>query len=134
MGLERLEWSVPADAAGVVVELGANDALRGLPPAEARRNLEAIVAFLTKRGQKVLLAGMYAPRNLGDAYVTAFDPIFPELAAKYGALLYPFFLEGVAMRADLTLPDGLHPNAEGVKVIVAGILPKVRELLARISA
>ena len=133
MGLARLEWSVPADAQGVIVELGANDALRGLPPTEARRNLDEIVGRLTARGQKVLIAGMVAPRNLGAAYTSAFDPIFADLAAKHGALLYPFFLDGVAMHPDLTLPDGLHPNAAGVTVIVAAILPKVRELLARIA-
>lgn len=134
MGLARLDWSVPADADAVIVELGANDALRGLPPAEARRNLAAIVARLTERGQKVLVAGMIAPRNLGPDYGKAFDPIFSEVAAKHGALLYPFFLEGVALHPELTLPDGLHPNAEGVKVIVRGILPKVGELLARLPA
>lgn len=134
MGLARLDWSVPADADAVIVELGANDALRGLPPAEARKNLDEIVGRLTARGQKVLVAGMIAPRNLGAAYGAAFDPIFAEIAAKHGALLYPFFLEGVALRPDRTLPDGLHPNAEGVNVIVAGILPKVRDLLARVSS
>jgi acyl-CoA thioesterase-1 len=134
MGLARFDWSVPTDAQGVIVELGANDALRGLPPSEARRNLDAIVARATARGQKVLVAGMLAPRNLGDAYAADFDPIFAEVAAAHGALLHPFFLDGVAMHPDLTLPDGLHPNAAGVKVIVAGILPKVRELIARISS
>jgi acyl-CoA thioesterase-1 len=133
MGLARLDWSVPADADAVIVELGANDALRGLPPAEARANLDAIVGRLTARGQKVLVAGMIAPRNLGAAYGAAFDPIFSQIATRHGALLYPFFLEGVAMRSDRTLPDGLHPNAEGVATIVAGILPEVRALLARVS-
>jgi len=134
MGLARLDWSVPADADAVIVELGANDALRGLPPSEALVNLDEIVGRLTARGQKVLIAGMMAPRNLGEIYAATFDPIFAEVAKKHGALLYPFFLEGVALRPDRTLPDGLHPNAEGVKVIVAGILPKVRELLARVSS
>lgn len=132
MGLARLDWSVPADADVVIVELGANDALRGLPPAEARRNLDTIVARLSERGQKVLVAGMIAPRNLGAAYGAAFDPIFAEVAAKHDALLYPFFLDGVALHPERTLPDGLHPNAEGVRVIVRSILPKVRELLARL--
>ncbi len=134
MGLARLDWSVPADAQAVIVELGANDALRGLPPAEARRNLDEIVARLTRRGQKVLIAGMLAPRNLGNAYVEAFDPIFAEVAKAHGALLYPFFLDGVALDARLVLPDGLHPSAEGVDVIVARILPSVRELLVRAGA
>lgn len=134
MGLARLEWSVPADAQAVVVELGANDMLRGLPPEQARRNLDEIVARLTARGQKVLIAGMLAGRNLGDGYAAAFDPIFADVARKYGALHYPFFLDGVALHPERTLPDGLHPNAAGVKVIVAGILPRVRELLARVDA
>ncbi|TBW39971.1 arylesterase [Siculibacillus lacustris] len=134
MGLARLEWSVPADADAVIVELGANDCLRGLPPAEARRNLDAIVARLRGRGQQVLVAGMLAPRNLGAAYVAAFDPIFAEVAAAHGASHYPFFLEGVAMNPDYTLPDGLHPSARGVEVIVERILPAVRDLLARARA
>ena len=129
MGLARLEWSVPAEAQAVIVELGANDALRGLPPETARRNLDEIVGRLTARGQKVLVAGMVAPRNLGSAYGAAFDPLFADIAKKYGALHYPFFLDGVAMDPSVTLPDGLHPNAKGVDRIVAGILPKVRELL-----
>ncbi len=133
MGLARLDWSVPAEAQAVIVELGANDALRGLPPEAARRNLDEIVGRLTARGQKVLVAGMLAPRNLGPAYVTAFDPIFAEVAQAHGALLHPFFLDGVALDARLVLPDGLHPTAEGVEVIVARILPKVRELLARVA-
>ncbi|MDK9697412.1 MAG: arylesterase [Siculibacillus sp.] len=134
MGLARLDWSVPAEARAVIVELGANDALRGLPPAETRRNLDEIVGRLTARGQKVLIAGMLAPRNLGEAHVAAFDPIFAEVAERHGALLYPFFLDGVALEAKLLLPDGLHPSAAGVEVIVSRILPSVRELLARVEA
>jgi len=134
MGLARLDWSVPADAQGVIVELGANDMLRGLPPAVARGNLDEIAGRLTGRGQKVLIAGMLAARNLGPGYAAAFDPIFADVARKHGALHYPFFLDGVALHPELTLPDGLHPNAAGVRVIVAGILPSVRELLARIDA
>ncbi len=129
MGLARLDWSVPPEARAVIVELGANDALRGLPPEIARRNLDEIVGRLTAGGRKVLVAGMMAPRNLGPAYAAAYDPIFADVAKKHGVLLHPFFLEGVAMDPGLTLPDGLHPNARGVDRIVAGILPKVRELL-----
>ena len=129
MGLARLDWSVPGDAGAVIVELGANDALRGLPPTETRRNLDEIVARLTARGQKVLVAGMLAPRNLGESYTRAFDPIFPEVAAAHGALLYPFFLDGVALDAKLVQADGLHPTADGVEVIVTRILPTVRALL-----
>lgn len=132
MGLARLDWSVPEDADAVIVELGANDALRGLPAEDARKNLDEIVARLTARGQKVLVAGMMAPRNLGDDYVKAFDPIFADVAKAHGALLYPFFLDGVALDPKLVLPDGLHPTAEGVDVIVAHILPSVRDLVARI--
>lgn len=129
MGLARLDWSVPAEARAVIVELGANDALRGLPPETAKRNLDEIVGRLTTGGRRVLVAGMMAPRNLGPAYAAAYDPIFADVAKKHGALLHPFFLEGVAMDPTLTLPDGLHPNSKGVDRIVAGILPKVRELL-----
>ena len=133
-GLARLDWSAPADAQAVIVELGANDALRGLPPAETRKNLDAIVARLTERGQTVLVAGMLAPRNLGETYAKAFDPIFAEVAKAHGALFYPFFLDGVALEAKLVQSDGLHPTAEGVEVIVARILPSVRELLARVGS
>jgi acyl-CoA thioesterase-1 len=133
-GLARLDWSVPADAQAVIVELGANDALRGLPPAETRKNLDDIVARLTGRGQTVLVAGMLAPRNLGESYAKAFDPIFAEVARAHGALFYPFFLDGVALDAKLVQPDGLHPTAEGVEVIVTRILPTVRELLARVGS
>jgi acyl-CoA thioesterase-1 len=133
-GLARLDWSVPADAQAVIVELGANDALRGLPPTETRKNLDAIVARLTGRGQTVLVAGMLAPRNLGESYAKAFDPIFAEVAKVHGALFYPFFLDGVALDAKLVQPDGLHPTAEGVEVIVARILPSVRELLTRVGS
>ncbi len=132
MGLARLDWSVPADADAVIVELGANDALRGLPPAATRANLDAIVGRLTGSGKAVLVAGMLAPRNLGPAFVAAYDPIFAEVAKAHGALLYPFFLDGVALDPKLVLADGLHPTAEGVEVIVARILPTVRDLIARV--
>ncbi len=130
-GLSRLDWSVPPTADAVIVELGANDALRGIDPAATRANLEAIVARLTSRGVKVLVAGMLAPRNLGEEYASNFDPIFPEIAAAHDALLYPFFLDGVAMDPKLNLADGMHPTGEGVSVIVARMLPLVEELIAR---
>lgn len=130
-GLARLDWSVPDDADAVIVELGANDALRGVDPAITRRALEAIIARLQARGVSVLLAGMRAPRNLGPDYVREFDAIYPELAAKYGLAFDPFFLEGVAAEAALNQPDGLHPSAAGVDAIVARILPKVEELISR---
>lgn len=128
-GLARLDWSVPAEADAVIVALGANDALRGLDPAATRRALAEIVARLKQRGQAVLVAGMKAPRNLGEAYAAAFDPIFAEVAEADGALLHPFFLQDVAAVAALNQGDGLHPTAEGVARMVENILPKVEELL-----
>lgn len=133
-GLARLEWSVPAEADIVIVELGANDALRGIDPALTRKTLSDIVGKLKARGQAVLIAGMLAPRNLGDAYVKEFDAIYPALAAEYGVPLYAFFLDGVATQASLTQPDGEHPTAEGVAVIVKKILPEVRKLVAASAA
>lgn len=130
-GLSRLDWSVPPTADAVILELGANDALRGIEPSATRANINAIVEKLTARGVKVLVAGMMAPRNLGDDYAKGFDPIFPEVAAAHGALLYPFFLEGVAMNPKLNLADGMHPTGEGVSVIVQGVLPLVEELIGR---
>ncbi len=132
-GLARLDWAVPDDTDAVILELGANDALRALDPAAARRNLEAIITRLKAKGADILIAGMYAPRNNGQAYVEAFDRIFPELAAQHGLLLYPFFLDGIALDAALNLDDGLHPNARGVDVIVGRIMPKVEELIARVK-
>lgn len=129
-GLARLDWAVPDGTEGVILELGANDALRGLPPDVPRQALDTILARLKDRGIPVLLCGMRAPRNLGPDYAAAFDAIFPDLAAKYGALFYPFFLEGVAVRRELNQGDGLHPTAAGVDAIVSGILPYVEQLLA----
>jgi acyl-CoA thioesterase-1 len=133
-GLDRLDWSVPAGTQAVILELGANDALRGLDPRLTRQALETIIRRLKDRHIAVLLCGMRAPRNLGDDYVRAFDAIFPELAAQYDLVFYPFFLEGVALDRSLTQPDGLHPTAAGVDVIVKGILPKAKDLLARVRA
>lgn len=133
-GLARLDWSVPDDTDAVVVELGANDMLRGIKPEVTRAALEAILRRLTERHITVLLCGMRAAPNLGPDYDQAFARIYPELAAKYSALLYPFFLDGVAGNLALNQPDGLHPNAAGVDAIVARILPKVEELIARIRA
>lgn len=133
-GLARVEWVVPDRAEAVILELGANDALRGLEPAAARRNLEAIIERLTAKGAKVLLAGMQAPRNWGEAYVRQFEPMFPELAEKYQLILYPFFLEGLVLRPELLLDDGLHPNARGIAEIVRGMLPSVEQLIARVKA
>ncbi len=133
-GLARLDWSVPDGTDAVIVELGANDALRGIDPKATRASLETIVRKLKERKIAVLLAGMYAPRNLGPDYAKAFDPIYPELAAAHDLILYPFILEGVAGIAGLNLSDGLHPTAAGVDVIVKGLLPKAEELIARVRA
>lgn len=130
-GLSRLEWSVPEGTDAVIVELGANDALRGVDPKITRAALDQILRRLQERGIAVLLAGMQAPRNLGAGYARSFDPIYPELAAARGVLLYPFFLDGVVADAKLNQHDGIHPNAQGVDVIVARILPKVEELVTR---
>jgi acyl-CoA thioesterase-1 len=133
-GLERLDWSVPDGTDGVILELGANDALRGIDPAQPRKALEAIIARLKARNIPVLLAGMYAPRNLGADYIKRFDTIYPELAQTYGLVLYPFFLEGIAGDKALNQADGLHPTAEGVKVIVRTILPTVERFIATLPA
>ncbi len=133
-GLPRLDWSVPGEADGVILELGANDALRGVDPAVTRKALEAMIQRLQARGVHVLLAGMRAPRNLGADYVSKFDAIYPELAAKYAVIFDPFFLEGVAADAALNQGDGMHPNAAGVDAIVARILPKVEELILRVTS
>ncbi len=132
-GLARLDWAVPEDADAVIVELGANDALRALDPAAARKNLDAIITRIKAKGPDVLLTGMRAPRNLGPEYTKAFDMIFPDLARKHEVLYYPFFLEGVVLNNALNLDDGMHPNAKGVDVIVQGILPHVEELIDRVK-
>jgi acyl-CoA thioesterase-1 len=133
-GLARLEWAVPAEADIVIVELGGNDALRGIDPSVTRDALSEILVKLKERGQTVLLAGMLAPRNLGEEYAAEFDAIYPELAQEHDVALYPFFLEGVATEALLNQPDGLHPTAEGIAEIVDGILPQVEELIAQAAA
>jgi acyl-CoA thioesterase-1 len=131
-GLARVRWAVPERTDAVILELGANDALRGLDPARAKANLDKIIATLKAAGTEVLLAGMISPRNLGDAYGTAFNAIYPDLAKKHGVLLYPFFLDGVALNGELNLSDGIHPNAKGVAEITRRILPAVEELIARV--
>lgn len=133
-GLSRLDWSVGEGTHGVIVELGANDALRGIDPAVTRKALDEILDRLKERKIPVLLAGMRAPRNMGADYAARFDAIYPELAAKHGVVFYPFFLEGVAAERALNQKDGIHPTAEGVEVIVRGILPKVQELISVIRA
>ncbi|HEY2426880.1 MAG TPA: arylesterase [Pseudolabrys sp.] len=130
-GLGRLDWSVPDGTDAVIVELGANDALRGLDPGVTKTALDTILRKLVDRHIVVLLAGMRAPRNMGEDYARDFDGIYPELASTHPVVFYPFFLEGVAADPKLNQGDGLHPNAAGVDAIVARILPRVEELIAR---
>ncbi len=131
-GLERLDWAIGDGVDAVILALGANDALRGIDPAITRRNLETIIERLKARKIDVLLVGMLAPPNMGQDYGRPYNAIFPELAAKHGLLLHPFFLDGVAAMPALQLADGMHPNARGVDVMVAGTQPKVLELLAEV--
>lgn len=133
-GLNRLDWTLSDGVDAVILELGANDMFRGTDPALVRKTLETIMDRLAARKIKVLIAGMRASPSLGVDYKRAFDQIYPDLAAKYKAPLYPFFLQGVATDPALTLPDKLHPNAAGVEKMVAGILPSVEELLHMIPA
>ncbi len=130
-GLARLDWSVPEGADAVLVELGANDMLRGIKPEVTRDALERILRRLTDRHIAVLLCGMRAAPNLGADYGKAFARIYSELAAEFGVLLYPFFLDGVAADPSLTQHDGMHPNAAGVDIIVQRILPSVEQLIAQ---
>jgi acyl-CoA thioesterase-1 len=133
-GLARLDWSVPQGTDAVIVELGANDMLRGIKPEVTRDALDQILQRLTVGHIAVMLAGMRAAPNLGADYGHAFDGIYPTLAAKYRVILYPFFLDGAAADRSLTQQDGLHPNAAGVGVIVTRMLPAVEELVAQIHA
>jgi acyl-CoA thioesterase I len=131
---KRIDWSVPEDASAVIVELGGNDALQGIPPEGTKAALAKIVEQLQAKDLPVLLTGMEAPRNMGTEYVEAFSALYRDLAAQYDVLLYPFFLDGAALNDDLMQFDGLHPNAKGVARIVEGMMPKVEELLAQIAA
>jgi acyl-CoA thioesterase-1 len=131
-GAARLDWALTDDVKGVIVELGANDALRGLDPAQAEAALRQIMDKLKAKNLPVLILGMQAPPNLGADYVTKFDAIYPKLASDYGALLYPFYLDGVAAQAGLNQADGIHPNEKGLAVIVPKLMPKVEELLSKL--
>jgi len=133
-GLARHDWAVPEGTDAVILELGANDALRGSDPKATRAALDIIIRRLKERHIAVLLAGMLAPRNLGEDFAKAFDPIYPELAAAHDLILYPFILDGVAGDAALNQADGMHPTAAGVDIIVGRMLPKVEELVARAKA
>ncbi|MBF2717940.1 arylesterase [Agrobacterium vitis] len=125
-GLARVDWSVPDGTQGVILELGANDALRGIAPEESEKNLAAIIEKLQARKIGVLLVGMIAPPNMGADYAKRFNPIYQRLAEKYKIPLYPFILEGVVTDATLKLGDGMHPNAKGVGVMVEHMLPAVQ--------
>lgn len=133
-GLSRLDWILADQPGLMIVELGANDGLRGIDPARTRENLDTILGKLKARGVPVVLAGMMAPRNLGSDYGKVFDAIYPDLTKKHGVPLYPFFLEGVAMDPKLNQEDGMHPTAEGVAIIVKNILPTIIAALDGIKA
>jgi acyl-CoA thioesterase I len=132
-GRERLEWSVPEGTDAVIVELGANDALRGIDPKITRDALSDIVGRLKARGIAVMLCGMLAPPNYGSDYAARFDEIYPDLAKSFDVPLYPFFLNGVAANERLNQADGIHPTAEGVDIIVKNILPTVEAFIGPIT-
>jgi len=122
-GRARLDWVLQDEPDLLIIQLGGNDALRGLPPQSARENLDDMITRATEKGVQVILAGMQAPMNLGLGYRREFNPIYPELAQKHNIPLYPFFLEGVAGKAELNLADGIHPNAKGIEEIVRRFTP-----------
>lgn len=128
-GVDRLDWAMADEPQIVILELGANDALRGIPAAETRRNLDTMITRLKAQGRKVLLAGMLAPPNMGKAYGEAFNPIYQDLATQHDIPLYPFFLDGVAGEPSLNQRDGIHPTRDGVDIIVARILPYLERLI-----
>jgi acyl-CoA thioesterase-1 len=133
-GLARIAWAIGNDADAVIVEFGANDALRGIDPKVTRANMQKIVAKLNAKRVPMLLTGMRSPTNWGDNYSENFDAIFPDLAKEHSLLFYPFFLDGVVFDSKLNQRDGIHPNAKGVAAIVKAILPQVEELLAKAEA
>ena len=131
-GLARLDWALTEDVNGLVVELGANDALRGLDVGQTEAALDGIMAKAKARGLPVLVLGMRAPPNMGPDYVARFDGLYPALSKKYDALIYPFYLDGVAALPNLNQADGIHPNSRGVDEIVTRIMPKVEELIQKV--
>ena len=133
-GRARLDWALNDDVGGLIVGLGANDALRGLDVAQTETALEGILAAAKGRNLPTLVLGMKAPPNMGPDYVARFDGLFPRLAEKHDVLLYPFFLDGVAANASLNQGDGIHPNEAGVDVIVMKVMAKVEELIGKVSA
>ncbi len=132
-GLSRLDWSVPDGTHAVLLELGANDALRGISPEKTRENLDMMIGKLKQRGIAVLLIGMLSPPNMGSDYQARFDRIYPELAKSHGVALYPFFLDGVAAQSGLDIGDGMHPNPKGVDIMVERFLPYAETLIAEIG-
>ena len=128
-GVSRLDWSIPDGTDGVILELGANDALRGLSPEESAKNLDAMLTRLKERKIAVLLAGILAPPNMGSDYETRFNAIYADLAARHGVPLYPFFLDGVILDDRLKLEDGMHPNGAGTKVMAEKFLPAFEDFL-----
>ncbi|SNY90593.1 acyl-CoA thioesterase-1 [Cohaesibacter sp. ES.047] len=132
-GLARLDWSTPEDIDLVLLELGANDALRGQPVERAKSNLASMIEKFQDKGAKVALLGMRAPPNLGKEYVEAFDAIYPALAEQYDIPLYPFFLEDVAGQPKLNLDDGIHPTEEGVAIIVKNVAPFVKDIVETLN-
>ncbi len=133
-GLARLAWSVPDGTDAVIVELGANDMLRGIDPKVTRAALDQIIRRLKQRGIEVMLCGMLAVPNYGEDYVKAFNAIYPELASSHNVVFYPFFIDGIVTDSKLNQRDGIHPTAEGVETIVTRITPKVEELVSRVRA
>jgi len=133
-GLQRFDWAIGDDVDAVIVELGANDALRGIDPKVTRDNLNKILTKLKERRSPVLCGGMRSPANWGDNFSDDFDAIFPDLAKEHGVVFYPFFLEGVILNSKLNQRDGMHPNAKGVATIVETIMPSVEELIGKAVA
>jgi len=133
-GLSRLDWSLADNPDAAIVELGSNDALRGIDPSQTEKNLTAILSRLKSKHIPVLLLGMQAPRNLGPEYAAQFDAIYPKLAAQYGDQLYPFVLAGVALNPKLNQADGIHPNPAGEKIVADRLFPYVQKLVAQVAA
>jgi acyl-CoA thioesterase-1 len=133
-GLSRLDWSLADHPDAAIVEMGSNDMLRGVSPAETEKNLRAMLTTFQKDHIPVMLTGMQAQRNLGADYVAQFDAIYPKLAKEFPVIFYPFFLDGVALNPKLNQADGLHPNPAGVKIIVARMLPDVKKLIAKVHS
>jgi acyl-CoA thioesterase-1 len=132
-GLSRVDWSVPDGTDGVILELGANDALRGIPPDQSEKNLDQIISRLKARGIPILLVGVLAPPNMGAQYGETFNAIYPRLAAKHALPLYPFILDGVITERSLLLEDGMHPNTKGLAVMAQRMLPLAEELVKSVE-